>query len=66
MSLEIKNSFVIEKCDGCRFFSETEDGDCWCVLYQKSFELDEDDCTFKGKPRPAFCKANEVAIVIQK
>ena len=53
-------------CLDCRFFSENEDVECWCSLYDKSFEYDENEETLfnHGRTKPRFCKAKEVVVTV--
>jgi hypothetical protein len=60
--------FIPDGCHSCVFYSETEDGDCYCSIYNKSFSYDDslsDECDEAfdgGKPKPDFCKAKSVEV----
>lgn len=58
---------IPQDCLSCRFFSETEDGDCYCAIYDEEWEYDEDGSytgtQFNEGEKPAFCKAEYVQVV---
>jgi len=50
-------------CHSCRFHSETEDGDQYCAIYNKHWELNDEEAE-NGEPNPpTFCKATGVEVL---
>lgn len=53
--------FIPPSCDRCNFFNQTEDGENWCSLYQKDWEMDDEETDDFGV-KPDFCKASSVTV----
>lgn len=62
----MKELSIAACCHNCRFFSETEDGACYCCIYNKEWEIDEDGSftgtAFSDGMKPEFCKAEKVTV----
>ena len=56
---------IAKCCHNCRFFNETEDGSCYCSIYNKEWDVDEAGLSgtqFSDGMKAEFCKAETVTV----
>lgn len=50
------------QCQRCRFYSETEDGERYCAIYDRSWEQTDNEADRGETDPPEFCKATRIFI----
>jgi len=58
MIIKITNT----SCGACRFIGMGEDADAYCSLYEKFWDMTEDECHEADPKKPEFCKAISVSV----
>lgn len=61
--IEMRIEIPTGDCQSCRFFSETEDGDRYCAIYNKFWEISDEEAENDDMTPPAFCTAVGVEVL---